>query len=317
MKTRALAALVICAATPFWSCTGAKGETRTETVVPMAATGDLSIFDACNRQPALGLGVYYMCETMGFGAFISERLPWDGPSQRENLLKFAKASAQSIHGPGLEASAEAGKAALFTDEVETVWYSADGAEDVMDFRGRYALAPAGEQVRVIACFTSTNWGFEGCEDILTLLYPERVYEALKSRYKVSPPRFAGAAMRIPEGCQKTGSRTITCPHSEIAVAPVPSRSRAQASEEIAADQRLFFEELCGQPQVWSSRCTLAGVESVCHHARCVSQDGALQALVALSGADAASCRFDPQKFSALPPVCAQIVSSSIEEPAEP
>ena len=319
---RASTLVLLAAASTLWCCGGASLQiAEKEAAMGPSIPAGLSVFDTCQRQLSLGLGVFYLCEELGFGAFISERLPWEAQTRPENLKKFASASAQSIHGPGSTPAVKTGQMRFFTDEMPAVWYTADGIDGGMDFVGQYTLAPVGEEVRVIGCFTSRAWGFEGCSDILERLYPERSFGALKARYRVSAPLFAGVPLRVPSGCRKTGSRTLTCPHSELAVAPLGGAATDLASQELREDQLAFFKEVCAEPRAWTEPCVVGGQEGACHHALCLGEDGAIQGIVAHTRSgprpSAASCRFDPQHFTTLPEVCAQVISTAIEAPAEP
>ncbi len=317
---RAVAGALVASALALTAgCAGSspgKGALTPEEPLPLAG---LDTFDACSRQVAQGLGVFYLCEQHGFGAFISEYFPWEDADMADNLGRFSRSSAESIHGPGGQVSVEVVPAPIGGTPI--VLYSARGfGVGVPDFEGRYALARVREGVRVIACFTSSDWRFEGCGEILALLEPDRTFDALSARYKAGAPVFSGRALAVPSGCKKTGARTLTCPDSELAISPVPIPDLTQAAADMDLDQRQFFAGLCAAPVFWQAPCLLDGAEATCHHARCVDDAGALQGAVALTQVRnepwAASCRFDPQALDgdAFPPVCAQLLDGAVAPP---
>ncbi len=311
------------------ACATPATKNQTTTPDPAETTGpaldDLAIFDACRRDMALGLGVFYLCEHLQFGAFISESFPWTPETQAENLDRFARTVGERIHGKAGQVTVEATTFDMLDVQAPMVNYQATGMGMGPDFMGKFVAAPASQGARVVSCITTGDWKFDRCNEIIRLLAPERTFKALSARYKSSSPVFAGRPLEVMSGCQKTSARTITCDRSELAVSPVPNADDIKAANmEMQADQKLFMGELCKEPSVWSVPCKLDGAETMCHIGLCSDDLGALQSIVTMARvrdqAYAASCRHDPSQGKALPPVCAQVIElpeDALIPPAQP
>lgn len=294
-------------------------------VKPGEPLGDLSAFDGCQRDVSPGLGVFYMCEHLRFAALITEVFPWKASTRAGNLEDFARSVGQRIHGRGGEVSMEPGELDIEGRTAALVRYSARALPVGPDMTGSFAAAPVSGGVRVVACYGPGDWEFDGCDEVLRLLGPERVFGALKARYQVTSPIFAGRYLRVPSQCRKTGARTITCDGGELAISPVSVDDLPKAEREMHLDQEAFLKELCPGYESWVVECTLDETPASCHVGLCDDEKGVLQTIVALGAvrgqAYAASCRYDPQRHNgAMPSVCAQVLTlapESLKPPATP
>jgi len=155
-----------------------------------------------------------------------------------------------------------------------------------------------------------------------MLMSAETVAALDAQIDNQPVTLAGRALEVPDQCQRLDTRTIRCPASELAIAPVGEPNRIAAEASLHSEQLAQFEANCRTGyDAWERVCSVDGVATNCYVASCREQGHAQVAAMAEVRDEvvAVSCRFNPEGGRQMPPLCAQVIEPDdvVIPPVEP